>query len=333
MHTIDMTPNGAVSGALALLGPGWGPALLLIGLALAAGPRAAVAGTKAVDETRSASATGTVEIENVAGSVVVTGWDRNEVTVKGTIDPEATFEFSGAGENTKISIRYPHDFGGLGHRRDRESDLEIQVPRGSSLDVQVVSADATIKDVSGRLDLDCVSGTVSVEGKTAASAGVGKAEDTLQRININSVSGSVTLVASGARAKVESVSGDVACTLDRGEVECSNVSGGTTITGGDLEAADVSAVSGSVEFTGTPVDNGRFSFTSHSGSVTLLLPADVSAEISAETFSGDIMCEFGGNATRTSKYAPGKELELTLGDGGAQIEANSFSGTVELRKK
>jgi hypothetical protein len=71
---------------------------------------------------------------------------------------------------------------------------------------------------------------------------------------------------------------------------------------------------------------------SHSGTVTLELPADTSAEFEIETFSGQIHNDFGPKARRTSEYGPGYELSFSTGSGEAEVSVESFSGGVYLKK-
>jgi len=59
----------------------------------------------------------------------------------------------------------------------------------------------------------------------------------------------------------------------------------------------------------------------------------VSADFEASTFNGSIHNDFGQKASRTSKYAPGKELEFSNGEGDAEVELNSFNGDINIRKK
>ena len=78
---------------------------------------------------------------------------------------------------------------------------------------------------------------------------------------------------------------------------------------------------------------GPFEFETHSGNITLNLSRGVSARFEIETFSGDIENDFGQEPERTSEYGPGMELSFETGGGKARVEASSFSGAVEIRKK
>ena len=74
-------------------------------LAMSLGATAAARGEVPVDETVRASAGGDVSIDNLAGSVTVKGWDRDEVRVQGTradvaevaVESDRTDRFAGSG--------------------------------------------------------------------------------------------------------------------------------------------------------------------------------------------------------------------------------------------
>ena len=69
------------------------------------------------------------------------------------------------------------------------------------------------------------------------------------------------------------------------------------------------------------------------GDAIIMLVGPVNAEIEIETFNGDIDNCFGPQAQRTSKYAPGRELKFTAGDGNGEIRIKTLNGDVTLCKK
>lgn len=288
--------------------------LLLMAIALASS--AAWAG-ESVDVTKSASATPTVEIENLAGSVKIHGWDREEIKVTGVLgDDTEGLDFSGSNDNFDIEVEIPDSYGR--RHRDLDSDLEIWLPAGSSLAVETVSASIRVSGVNGRLELESVSGEVSVEGAPTSA-------------DVETVSGGIELSGSETLAIAESVSGKIELSGVAGRVEAATVSGSIRVEASDIEQGEFEAVSGSVRFTGALSPGARLSAESHSGSVVLNLPADTSARFQVETFSGSINNGFGGGeAERTSRYAPGKRLDFTIGSGDAQVRVESFSGSVTL---
>ncbi len=291
--------------------------LLLMAIALAAG---GVWAGESVDVTKSASATPTVEIENLAGSVRINGWDREEIRVTGVLgDDTDGLDFSGSNDNFDIEVEIPDSYGR--RHRDLDSDLEIWLPAGSSVSVETVSAGIRVSKVDGRLELESVSGEVSVDGAPTSA-------------DVETVSGSIELSGSETLAIAESVSGKIELSGVAGRVEAATVSGSIRVEAGNIEQGEFEAVSGSVRFTGALSPGARLSAESHSGSVVLNLPADTSARFQVETFSGGINNGFGGGeAERTSRYAPGKRLDFTIGSGDAQVRVESFSGSVTLNPR
>jgi DUF4097 and DUF4098 domain-containing protein YvlB len=291
--------------------------LVLMALALASGVLWA---GESVDVTKSTSATPMVEIENLAGSVKITGWDQNEVKVTGILgDDTEGLDFSGSGDSVEIEVEIPDSYGR--RHRDLDADLEIWVPVGSSLDVETVSASIRVVGVNGSLELESVSGEVEVDGSPTSA-------------DVETVSGNIEISGSQTRVIAESVSGRIELSGVAERVDAATVSGSVEISASNIERGEIEAVSGSVRFTGALSSGARLSAESHSGSVVLNLPADTSARFQIETFSGSINNEFGGGeAERTSRYAPGKRLDFTLGSGDAQVSVESFSGSVTLRQQ
>ncbi|MFO7652546.1 MAG: DUF4097 family beta strand repeat-containing protein [Candidatus Krumholzibacteriia bacterium] len=277
---------------------------------------ATAAAQEKVDRTLAAAADGTVIIENLGGEVMVTGWDRDEVHLTGTLDDQVEeLVFERDGDRVRIKVEYPRR-----STRIEGSYLQVQVPRGSRLDVRTVSAEVGVRDVRGRIEAQTVSGDVEVAGEPA-------------EVEVQTVSGDVDVTARSPRVRVQSVSGDLHLDGARGDVSAETVSGEITLVGGGFDRLETSSVSGDLEFRGELNRGGTFIFDSHSGDVVLVLGGDLNAEFQVETFSGDIENVFGAKTQRRSKFAPGRELEFTVGDGDARVRVKSFSGDVHLKRR
>lgn len=286
-----------------------------VALALAVAALPAVAQQR-VDEKRPAGKDGVVEIRNVAGSVRVTGWDREEIAVTGTLGKGTErLEFSGSGNRTLVKVVLPHN-----SRPVDGSELEIKVPAGSTLEVETVSADITAEKVSGSLRLQSVSGGVTVGGEP-------------KEFNVKTVSGEVTVTATSAPGRAKSVSGAVTLQGVVGTVEASSVSGSISVKGGDVSRVEMETTSGNIRFEAGLTKDARLDARTVSGEVKLILPAGVAADFDVTTFSGEISNDFGPPAHRTSEYGPGNELTFSVGGGGARVVAKSFSGGVYLTKR
>jgi DUF4097 and DUF4098 domain-containing protein YvlB len=286
-----------------------------VALALAVAALPAIAQQR-VDEKRPAGKDGVVEIRNVAGSVRVTGWDREEVAVTGTLGKGTErLEFSGSGNRTLVKVVLPHN-----SRHVDGSELEIKVPAASTLEVETVSADITAEKASGSLRLQSVSGGVAVGGEP-------------KEFNVKTVSGEITVTATSAPGRAKSVSGAVTLQGVSGSVEASSVSGNLVVKGGEISRVEMETTSGSIRFDAGLTKDARLDARTVSGEVKLILPAGVEAAFEVTTFSGEITNDFGPPAHRTSEYGPGNELSFSTGGGGAHVVAKSFSGSVFLRKR
>ena len=278
----------------------------------------ATAYAEEVDRTIDASSDGNVNISNISGSVTVNGWTRNSVEVTGTLGrnvEELILERDG--DDIVIKVKVPKRGG-----RGIESDLRISVPQDSSLDVGTVSADIDVSDVNGEQSLHTVSGDVTTEY-------------TGGRMSAESVSGDVEISGDNSDGEVEAstVSGDVTLFRVSGEIEAATVSGSVVVDEGSIDRADLSTVNGEIVFQAEFRDGGKLSIETVNGDVDVDFVGKVSARFEIDTFNGGIRNCFGPKAERTSKYAPGWELEFTEGGGDGRVEISTLNGGVNICKK
>ncbi len=287
--------------------------VIILGLLLAS-PAAA----EEVDRTLDAAPDGEVDISNIAGSITVKGWSRDQVEVTGTLGKNVEeLVFERDDDTITIKVKVPKRSG-----RGIDSDLYINVPQNSSLDVSAVSADIDVSDVKGEQELNTVSGDVRCEG-----AG----ED----VAAGSVSGDIEIRGESKEGETEAntVSGDVTLFRVAGEVNAESVSGDVIVDEGSFDRVDLSAVNGELMFRSALRKDGKLSAETVNGDVDIEFVGDVSAKIDVSTFNGRIRNCFGPEATRTSKYTPGWSLNFTEGDGDGRVEISTMNGGVNLCRK
>lgn len=293
----------------------------VLALALCAGLACAplYAGTP-INETRPLDPRGRIEIDNMKGRIQVRAWDRNEVRITGTLgEGVEKFIVDGDRGNLEVRVEYPKRMGGWRNDRTGPTELLLQVPLQASLDIESVSADIDVDGVaSDEIDVDTVSGNV-----TMAAAP--------RQASIESVSGDLTLTLNSREAKTESVSGDIVLKgrLD-GEVHAETVSGDITIDsrGERVRRLTTGTVSGDADVRVGLADGGAIKSETVSGEIRLRLPKSLSARVSGETFSGDLTAP---NAKiRTEDFGPGKTMDTTYGNGAGEVRMESFSGDAIL---
>lgn len=283
--------------------------ILIGGLLLGGG---AMAGTP-IDELRPVDADARIKIANVAGSITVTGWDREEVKITGELgEGVEELAIDGGADRLSIEVRYPE---GRHGRNIEESRLEVSVPRGARLEATGVSADVSASGLAGEVRLDSVSGDVRAD------------LDTDNRVRLNSVSGDVSLTGRTGGAFLESVSGDIEAEGISGEVRLKTVSGDAELHASKLSRLEMESVSGDLSAAVDLATGSSIRAKSLSGEIRLELPSDLSARITADTYSGEVRSNFG-SATKD-----GRRLDATAGQGDADIEVETFSGEIEIRRR
>lgn len=296
--------------------------LLLPALLLATAPALA---SSPINETRPLSPDGQVSIENLKGEVRVTTWDRPEVRITGSLgEGVEKLVVEGSASDLRIEVRYPDNQGGWfnwGGGRAGPTTLEVVVPAGAALDVDGVSANIDVTGAAGRrLDLESVSGNVVVRDSRAAVT------------RASSVSGNLELALDGNDVGAETVSGNIRLEGRLGgRVSVETVSGDATVVAGRVERLAHSSVSGDARLQAGLAAGGSLRAESVSGGLDVVLPADTSARLSVETFSGGISSPVG--EVESERYSPGRRLQTRLGTGEGDIRLESFSGEVRITLK
>jgi DUF4097 and DUF4098 domain-containing protein YvlB len=287
--------------------------VLLLALVLGTGARA-----DEVHKKLDAPADGTVDISNIAGSVEVRGWSRKEVEVSADLGRDVTeLVFERDGDQVIIKVEVPRR-----HSHDIDSDLVINVPERSSLIIGTVSAEITVRDVTGAQTLNTVSGDVET---------VAYASD----LEIETVSGDVSVEGDGKKlnARFNTVSGDIDAEQLAGDVNASTVSGEIQLINSAFDRVRMDTTNGDMVFHGSLGSGGRFSAETINGELDIRFKGAVSARFEVETFNGDIRNCFGPKPVRTSKYTPGKELNFSEGKGDGWVTIKTLNGDVELCNK
>lgn len=284
--------------------------VLLVGLMSTAASAA-----ESVNRTLDAAEDGDVHISNVAGSIEVNGWSRNQVEVTGEIGngvEELIFERDGDEVNIRVRL-LRNSF------RDGSAELVINVPEASSLQIHTVSADIDVTDVQGEQELESVSGDIT----TVAYASEMEAE---------SVSGDIEIEGNNQSSSFSfhTVSGDIEVENLSGELRLESVSGDIAAINGAVTRVIGNTVNGDIELQLSLLDGGRMDLETINGEVDVDFGGPVSARIDIETFNGNIRNCFGPESVRTSKYAPGRELSFTEGGGAGRVTIETMNGNVRI---
>lgn len=268
---------------------------------------------RAVDKSCDVSGSVRVSVESMSGKIVVVGGG-SSVQVRGEVGDEVEgVELECDGGKVEITVLYP------GHKNRinaGEADLEIRVPVSSSVRLEGMSTDQTVKGVNGKVVLEAMSGDLVVEGDP-------------EEVRAETLSGDIRIRAGAGKVAAETASGSITILGVSGEVRAETMSGNIELEAGKLDEADLATVAGNVECRCDLSPGGRLTAEAVSGSVTLDLPDGVNASFTLETFNGSIESSIGGQVRRPGKenrYGPGRSLEFTMGDGEGSVDVSVFNG-------
>jgi DUF4097 and DUF4098 domain-containing protein YvlB len=280
-------------------------ALAVVATALAA----PTLGAQSLDTTVAVRSGARFELTSVSGSVRVRSWSRSAIRINAESDGARVNVDASPGV---VSVR------AIPRRGEGDVDFTISVPAGTGLEIHTISADIDAGGVCGDTRLASISGGITLV------CGNGD-------VAVESVSGDVSATDIRGSIEIASTSGDVQARQIRGDVTARSVSGDVSIDQVDAQDAGVETVSGDVGFTGPIHDNGRYRFRSHSGDITVRVVGELNAVVDVSTFSGDLEPDWPITLKPRGHMGP-HEWEFTIGNGGARLNLESFSGTIYLRR-
>lgn len=255
---------------------------------------------------------GLVSLSLVSGEIRVATGTGNTIRILATIERgrlETMFSRS------RVSIEARSVNGRMGATR-----YELTVPLGTRVDANAVSGEITIRGTGTEVEANTVSGTVTIENASGL-------------VDVGTVSGDIRLRAIAGRTELETVSGEVDIDDAAGELEAESVSGSIAVRRGKLRTFRSETVSGDLRYEGSFDAAGDYRFNSHSGDVTVEIPANAGAALELETWSGNIQSDFpltlqpGDNMNRRNR-----RMQFNVGPGGARISAETFSGDINIRR-
>jgi hypothetical protein len=270
-----------------------------------------------------ATPTARVNISNVAGTVNVIAWNRNEVQVSGQLG-NGSKPLTIAGSNGDMTIKVEPQggsgwFNWKGDNNMAPTTLELHVPKAASLDIDVVSAPLVIDGMDGgSIAVNTVSGKARINARTPS-------------LKVDSVSGGIELAGHAEQADLQTVSGEILAPALGSDVKLQTISGRIQAAGGPWRKLTLSTVSGDVQLTGGLTVDGSLGIDSMSGDVQLQLPANTSGNLHASSFSGNLRSDFG--TPKEPEHGPGSSLEVRLGDGRGKINVETFSGDLRVRNQ
>jgi DUF4097 and DUF4098 domain-containing protein YvlB len=312
--------------------------LALVVVPAAAGDDESVKFEEKFQQTEKLALDGKVYLKNISGNIKVLTWNKEEVNIDalkvskaGTLEKAkenaalVKIEVSRNDGRLEILTKYPegssrHEHGGL----NVSVTYNLTVPAKAEVEIRDVSGNVSAENIGGYAKLESVSGDVVIV--KAAKGGV-----------FNTVSGDVNVSDISGDLKIKAVSGDITLTKAAGSVNAETVSGDVELKGlSGAKSVDINVLSGDVTFDGVLEKDGRYSFQSHSGDITVTLPESAAFDFSCKSFSGDISSDFKVIVEMMGSLKHGQakpEIRGQVNGGGADLSLTTFSGDINLKKR
>jgi DUF4097 and DUF4098 domain-containing protein YvlB len=250
-----------------------------------------------------------LDVNNFAGEVVVRTWEKDAVRVEASHSDRETVDVRNNG--SVVSVRTRSRLGA-----PRSMDFRVTVPAWMRLDIRGTYLDVTVEGTQGDVVAETVRGDIRVRG----GAGF---------VSLKSVEGMVTLDGARGRISVSSVNEAVRVSETSGEVTAETVNGGITMERMDAASVDAATVNGAVVYTGSLAKDGRYRMSSHNGDVVVTIPGSSNATVTARTYNGTFSSTF---PTGEADLKRTRRITFTIGSGSAQLDLESFSGSIRVRR-
>lgn len=248
---------------------------------------------------------GTLELEAINGIVTVDTWDRPAMRVRATHGGRTGIELEQQGSTVSIEAET--------RGMSRPVTFEITVPRSYNVDIEGVNLQVTVDGIQGSTTIENVVGPVVVRDVTGP-------------VDVESASGSITIERARGNVEVATVNQAIQIIGVRGSIDAETGNGSIVMRDVDASAVSATTVNGLVDYDGAVHDGGRYFLAAHNGSIRMAIPEQTNARIDIETHNGRVESEFPVRITGSGD----REFSLTLGNGSARIELESYNGTIHL---
>ncbi len=260
------------------------------------------------DTTVTVPADARLDLTNQAGEIVVTAWDRGAVRIRAEHGSRDRIEIEIRGSVVTVRARRRYGMPAI-------VDYELTVPVGMALKLDGTYAEIEVTGVEGDLRAESIEGDIRVRRAGSVSLG--------------SVEGDISVDGANGTVRIHAIDGDIDLSRIAGDVTVETIDGDITLDGIEATNVDVSTVDGELLYRGMILDGGRYRLTSHDGDVILAVPLEINATISVATFDGEFEPD-PAFRVQLRDVRPGRRFSFVLGSGSAEVELESFDGSIRL---
>ena len=264
--------------------------------------------TPDTDQTVAVTRGARLTVENFGGDVVVRTWARDEVRVRAS-----------HGRRTKVIVRTTA--AGVVIRADQSApgsvDYQISIPTWMSVRVSGTYAFIDVEAGDGEVIAETTRGDVTVKG----GAGTVTAKSIMGDVVVENANGRVTASSVNEGVRLTGVSGDIIVESSNGDIRMSRI---------QATSVDASTINGDITFEGPPADRGRYRFATHNGDIVADVPPASSVTFHVRSYQGRLLTSLDLQGPPRSEVRRGRRTTYTLGAGSAEMELETFGGTIRI---
>jgi DUF4097 and DUF4098 domain-containing protein YvlB len=250
-----------------------------------------------------------LDINNFAGDVNIKVWDKDAVRVEVNNSDREAVDIK-QGDQT-LTVRSRSLRGG----RPRSLDYTISVPSWMPIAVAGTYADVTMEGVGADVSVETTHGDIKVRGGSGF-------------VSLKSVQGEITLEKAKGRIEVRAVNESLHLADISGDLSAESTNGSIILDRIDSGNVDLYTVNGNISYDGPIKDKGLYRLTTHNGLIAMPIGEKANAALTVRTYNGGFRSTFpiGDPEKRNKRFS------VTLGNGSAHVELESFGGTIALRR-
>jgi DUF4097 and DUF4098 domain-containing protein YvlB len=252
-----------------------------------------------------------LDINNFAGDVIIKVWAKDAVRVEVNNSDRETVDIKPVEQSLRIRSR------SLRGGPPRSLDYTVSVPSWMAIAVAGTYADVTMDGVGGDVSVETTHGDIKVRGGSGF-------------VSLKSVQGEITLEKAKGRVEVRAVNESIHLADINGDLSAESTNGSIVLDRIDSANVDLYTVNGNISYDGAIKEKGLYRLTTHNGMIAMPIPDRTNATLTVRTYNGSFRSTFqlaGDDAQRRNK-----RFTVTLGNGSAHLELESFGGTIALRR-
>jgi len=243
-----------------------------------------------------------VSVDTQYGAISVKPGSSTQVVVTATLQSDKA-EVDTQQRGNRIDIA-SHVLPGADSQTGR-IDYELLIPPDTTL---------SLRSSTGPLSVERVQGDLTLEGADAI-------------VDVHNVS--------NGHVHVRTMQGPVTLTdVRNGHVEISSISGDVTLKSVTGTLVQANSGSGQIFYDGDFGSGGDYKFTTHTGDITAVVPADASADFSAHSMTGKVQKDFPLEPRHNRfSFEEGRAFFGTVGKAASKVVLRSFSGKIHLKQR